>query len=242
MPIAYAVVAAVAPLLPPPILSPANLPRPPVASDGGYDAAFNFKFWETTGSPERLAVRAVTAMQREGFRFAEASLGGLAVGYSDTCRAAVFTVPYGDKLEAFVFAASRSYDEARRVGESIHDYISKAPDDPKAPKVIGTRDPKREAELPTLGWHVDIRPAHPIGKHVANVTALVLEKQGCTVQTIVTGMACGCTPQHRTMVMGVATGDQRSILFITVSVAAKSETAADTAKAICTAVTKILFE
>ena len=247
--------AAAAPSDLPPPLSPEKLPAPPVAAPavppvGAGAPDLGVFFDPLAGTPENAVRKAVAAVaKQDGFRFAEVGADNTITGYTSTCRLAVVVMPAGDGVFFYVLAAGRAGD-VERTAQAIRDRVQSIARDPKTPKTMGTKDPELEKKLLPLAWHIETRPLDPICQHVAPAATLALAKRGYQpavkgpffVQGI-KGLSNPLNGADQLTVAGMAGGVKGiSFNFVVASTGTDAAAAARDAKAVCTAIVKMLYE
>lgn len=250
---ALTLAAAAPPDLPPP-LSPDKLPAPPVPapvapSFGAGVPQVSVCFGPLADTPENAVRKAVAAVaKQDGFRFAEVGPDNTVTGYTATCRLAVVVMPGGDGVFFYVLAATRAGD-AERTAQAIRDRIQSIAHDPKTPKTVGVKDAGLEKKLLPLAWHIETRPLDPICQHFAPAATLALAKRGYQVVPQHPAMVLGQKPAIRPTgageltIAGMAGGVKGiSVNFVVASTGTDAEAAARDAKAVCTAIVKLLYE
>lgn len=244
--------AAASPDLPPP-LSPDKLPAPPVPAAAVPAAGapqLSVFFGPLPDMPENAVRKAVAAVaKQDGFRFVEIGPDNTATGYTATCRLAVVVMPGGDGAFFYVLAVGRAGD-VELTAKAIRDRIQSIALDPKTPKTVGTKDAGLEKKLLSLAWHIETRPWDAICQHLVPAATLALAKRGYQVvpqnPAMVQGGKAAGNPLAgvgQLTFAGMAGGVKGiSVNFLVASTGPDAEAAARDAKAVCTAIVKMLYE
>lgn len=204
--------------------------------------------WKAAEGPDAEAGKAVEAMAKAGFVFAEASAGGAAWGHNGTCRVVIASLPIDPGVPfSLLMVASRDKLEASRIRDAIRNHMRDARHNAQSPRTLGTRDPQKEAKLLALDWHAEIRAANPISRHTPQVAAVVLEKRGFKMEAAPSGLAFGTkasSEANMQVVMALAANGPvgTSTLHLVFSAGTDAAATAGISKQICVAILKVLYE
>jgi hypothetical protein len=196
-------------------------------------------------SRQALAARAVAGMGKLGFRYAGPTPDGHAYGYSDAVTVVVlmFALPDGRSCPMICRAGSTGGD-VERVKHALHAHLLNGPDDPAAPREVGTLVPQAFRKSPPLRWQTATRPATELlGPYVNPALGLALAKNGLGVTSAKTNMAVGSGGSGRVAVNFLMPGPNAVSGTFACVVTAPDENDADRGCRIVLAeVLKILFE
>ena len=168
-------------------LSPASLPPPPEKVRGplGSGICMSATTESIIGSLEGCRAIAMSALASEkGFCFAEMSGAAVVLGYTKTCRIAIYvTIANIDEPYLVVCAACRSeladplycQDVATSIARRVKSWAESVP---KNRSRIGTRDLDLEKKLLPTDIHVETLPRTKLNKHYFRAALLLFEKRG----------------------------------------------------------------
>src|SRR5262249_24952750 len=101
---------------------------------------------------EECALKAVAALAKEKFILAEVTPDGDAWGCSEKSSVLVKSVPYGDGIVVFIFAAGLDQADDEGVRNRVREHVWDGPFDPETPRQIKTTEAGRKAMGPTVRW------------------------------------------------------------------------------------------
>ena len=154
----------------------AQLPPPPVVNPISIHVGGDYRLI----SPELGAHKAVEAMAKEKFLFAEIDKDGTAWGYNESALVRVFFMPNKGGVQFLAVVASRDKHESEPLSSAIRKHVADGELDPKAPKQIKHADGTRKPCDLKMRWSVEQRTTIPAVRFFVPAAAIVMEKQGLT--------------------------------------------------------------
>ncbi|HZV06518.1 MAG TPA: hypothetical protein VE999_15665 [Gemmataceae bacterium] len=125
--------------------------------------------------------KAVQAMDREKFLFAEVDAEGNVRGWSEKAAVTVLIWPGPDGVQFLVTAASRDGAEAERIRNAVRSFLEQAPIDPKAPARIGSADSLPKSKLPAIHFRHEQRAVVPTLQFFEPGVSIAFQKQGISL-------------------------------------------------------------
>lgn len=186
--------------------------------------------------------KAVQAMSKDKFLFAEVDAKGNARGWNEKAAVMVLIWPGPDCVEYLAIVASRDKAEAVRIREVIRTYLEQAPTDPKAPTRIGSVDSFPKGKLPVIHSRNEQRAVVPTLQFFQQGASIALLKQGLNLSYTQKVFVSGSDP---TRFAGAFIGRAKSGLsthFGVIAISWEEGIASSLTDTVWREVVKVLFE